>query len=177
MRTNPFKPALLLTLSALALVIPQAPAKPGTRPNQAASNPTPASRPSAEELLKEYGAENNPAFQNLLGSIYASEQVGTPDYAQAKAMFERSANAGDPEGQASLGLMYYRGSGVPQDYRQAKFWLEKAAAQGQADAQTLLGSLYDNGWGVKQDFAQARAWYEKAAAQGNEDAKTALEGL
>ena len=104
--------AILLALTA-ALAVAPASAKPNVQSDQTAKNTSQSSRPTAEELLKEYGAENNPAFQNLLGNIYASDQAGPPDYAQAKAMFERSANAGDPEGQASLGAMYYRGSGVP----------------------------------------------------------------
>lgn len=166
MQPKHFKFASLI-LSLAALAAPQALAKPGVQSNRTVAAQARSNQPSDAEILKQLGGENNPAAINMLARIYAFEGTGSTDLAKAKALFERSAQAGDAEGQTSLGMIYYKGSGVPQNYQQAKFWFEKAAAQGNVTSQSMLGMFYLNGHGVKQDYAQARSWFEKAAAQGD----------
>lgn len=52
--------------------------------------------------------------------------------AEAVAIWQPLAEAGNAQAQARLGKAYYQGRGVQQDYAQAVQWFEKAAAQGSA---------------------------------------------
>jgi len=89
------------------------------------------------------------------------------DYATAREINARLAEAGDALGQYNLGVLHSEGRGVPQNYTQARAWYQKAATQGYAAAQYNLGLMCANGWGGPQDNAQARDWYERAAEQGD----------
>jgi hypothetical protein len=107
--------------------------------------------------------------------IEAKRLYTARDYAAARRLFERMANAGNAEAMRGLGLLYELGDGVPQDYGQARQWFEKAAAAGDAWAMSYLGSSYEFGWlGEQQDYGQARQWFEKAAAAGDALAMTDL---
>ena len=171
MQPKHFKFASLI-LSLAALAAPQALAKPGVQSNRTVAAQARSNQPSDAEILKQLGGENNPAAINMLARIYAFEGTGSTDLAKAKALFERSAQAGDAEGQTSLGMIYYKGSGVPQNYQQAKFWFEKAAAQGNVSSMRMLGNIYVEGLGVPKNLQQARAWYEKAAIQDDTDVQS-----
>lgn len=87
-------------------------------------------------------------------------------FADAKAWYEKAAEAGSAAAMVNLGALYANARGVTQDFAAARGWLEKAAAAGNGAAMSNLGSLYVNGQGVKQDFATALGWYEKSAAAG-----------
>ena len=90
------------------------------------------------------------------------------DYATAREINARLAEAGDALGQYNLGVLHSEGRGVPQNYTQARAWYQYAAAQ------YNLGLMCANGWGGPQDNAQARDWYERAAEQGDAKAQTNL---
>ncbi len=88
------------------------------------------------------------------------------DYAQASALFRKSADQGEARGQYLLGYMYGHGQGGPTDYAKALLWNRKAADQGLVEAQLDMGYAYEKGRAVKQDYATAFSWYRKAADQG-----------
>ena len=92
------------------------------------------------------------------------------DYAAARQVFQRLAQAGDAPAQFALGLLYDNGDGVPQNDVTAAGWYEKSANQGYAKAQYNLGVMHLTGRGVPRNDARARRWFEQAAAQGNSDA-------
>ena len=80
------------------------------------------------------------------------------DYATAREINARLAEAGDALGQYNLGVLHSEGRGVPQNYTQARDWYERAAEQGDAKAQTNLGVFYADGRSGTQDYALARLW-------------------
>ena len=99
------------------------------------------------------------------------------DYAAARPLLTRAANAGNAEAMFYLGNLYDNGWGVSRDYEQARKWFEKGAAAGNAPAMTNLGMMYAKGHGVPQYYGQARKWFEKGAAAGSAPAMTNLGNL
>ena len=93
--------------------------------------------------------------------------VESKKYKEAFSLFEKMAEAGDPEAQHNLALLYRTGKGVEKNLEQSGHWFRKAADQGVSDAQYYLGYMYDTGEGVKQNRKYAYVWYRKAAEQGH----------
>ena len=88
-------------------------------------------------------------------------------YADARAGFERLAQAGNPEAQFYLGRMAAGGMGVPKDLGAAISWYRLAAQQGHAESQARLGAHYFQGTGVPQSYPEAARWSKLAAEQGH----------
>ncbi|MBX9777169.1 MAG: sel1 repeat family protein [Xanthobacteraceae bacterium] len=136
-----------------------------------------------------------------LGVMFGTGTGVPQDAAQARALFERAAQGGNPRGVTNLAAL--SGGAPPSDPQSralftkaaesgsaeaqyqlgltasddvtARAWFEKAAAQNHAGALERLGAFAQSGRGGPQDASAAKAYYERAAALGNEDAKAALE--
>jgi TPR repeat protein len=98
-----------------------------------------------------------------LGVLYGAGNGVPKDPAQARKLFERAAEAGNPRGVSNLAAL---SGGTPADPIKARELLAKAA-DSNAEAQYQLGLMMADGVGGPQDEAGARALFEKAAALGH----------
>jgi uncharacterized protein len=100
-----------------------------------------------------------------LGVLYGEGSGVARDEAQARKLFERAAEAGNPRGVTNLAAL--GGGGVASsDPARARQLLAKAA-ETNAEAQYQLGLMMQDGTGGPADDAAARALFEKAAAQNH----------
>jgi uncharacterized protein len=100
-----------------------------------------------------------------LGVLYGTGSGVARDEAQARKLFERAAEAGNPRGVTNLAAL--GGGGVASsDPARARQLLAKAA-ETNAEAQYQLGLMMEDGTGGPADDAAARALFEKAAAQNH----------
>jgi TPR repeat protein len=91
--------------------------------------------------------------------------AGVPkDEAQARKLFERAAEGGNPRGVTNLAAISNAG-GAPSDPAKSRAMLMRAAEKNSAEAQYQLGLMFADGIGGSQDEIAARALFEKAAAQ------------
>lgn len=98
-----------------------------------------------------------------LGVLYGTGAGVTRDEAQARKLFERAAQAGNPRGISNLAAL---GGGASSDPARARELLSKGA-ETNAEAQYQLGMMLAEGNGGNKDDAAARALFEKAAAQNH----------
>jgi TPR repeat protein len=99
-----------------------------------------------------------------LGVLYGTGAGGVAkDEAQARKLFERAAQAGNPRGISNLGAL---GGGAAADPARSRELLAKAA-ETNAEAQYQLGMMLSDGDGGEKDDVAARALFEKAAAQNH----------
>ena len=101
-----------------------------------------------------------------LGVLLGTGSGGTKDPAEARKLFERAAEAGNPRGVTNLAALSGSG-GAPSDPGKARALLTKAAEANSAEAQYQLGVMNADGVGGPKDDVAARAWFEKAAAQNH----------
>jgi uncharacterized protein len=99
-----------------------------------------------------------------LGVLYGIGSGVAQDEAQARRLFERAAEAGNPRGVTNLAAL--SGGGASTDPARARELLAKTA-QSNAEAQYQLGMMMAEGEGGPRDDGAARALFEKAAAQGH----------
>jgi TPR repeat protein len=99
-----------------------------------------------------------------LGVLYGTGTGVARDEAQARKLFERAADAGNPRGVTNLAAL--SGGGAASDPARARELLEKSAATN-AEAQYQLGLMLAEGSGGAKDDAGARGLFEKAAAQNH----------
>lgn len=100
-----------------------------------------------------------------LGVLYATGSGLPKDDAQARKLFERAAEAGNPRGVTNLAALS-GGAGTPADPVRARALLARAA-ESNAEAQYQLGLMTAEGLGGPKDDVAARALFEKAAGQGH----------
>jgi TPR repeat protein len=101
-----------------------------------------------------------------LGVLYGTGAGGVAkDEAQARKLFERAAQAGNPRGISNLAALG-GGGGAVADPARSRQLLAKAA-ETNAEAQYQLGMMLSDGNGGEKDDAAARALFEKAAAQNH----------
>jgi uncharacterized protein len=100
-----------------------------------------------------------------LGVLYGTGAGVPKDEDQARKLFERAAQAGNPRGITNLAALS-GGGGAPADPARARELLGKAA-ETNPEAQYQLGLMLANGTGGTQDDAGARSLFEKAAAQNH----------
>jgi TPR repeat protein len=100
-----------------------------------------------------------------LGVLYGTGAGVARDEAQARKLFERAAEAGNPRGVSNLAALG-GGAGVAADPARARDLLAKAA-ETNAEAQYQLGMMLAEGNGGTRDDVAARGWFEKAAAQNH----------
>jgi uncharacterized protein len=99
-----------------------------------------------------------------LGVLHATGAGVPKDEAQARKLFERAAEAGNPRGVSNLAAL---GGGTAQsDPARGRELLAKAA-ETNAEAQYQLALMLAEGTGGPKDEAGARALFEKAAAQNH----------
>ena len=99
-----------------------------------------------------------------LGVLYGTGAGVTQDEEQARKLFERAAEAGNPRGVSNLAAL--SGGAASSDPARARDLLAKAA-ETNAEAQYQLGLMMADGTGGATDDAAARALFEKAAAQNH----------
>ncbi len=99
-----------------------------------------------------------------LGVLYGTGSGVARDEAQARKLFERAAQAGNPRGVTNLAAL--GGAGASSDPARARELLAKAA-ETNAEAQYQLGLMLADGTGGAKDDAGARSLFEKAAAQNH----------
>jgi uncharacterized protein len=99
-----------------------------------------------------------------LGVLYATGTGGTKDEAQARKLFERAAEAGNPRGVSNLAAL--GGPAAAADPAHARELLAKAA-ETNTEAQYQLGIMLSEGTGGAKDDVAAKALFEKAAAQNH----------
>jgi TPR repeat protein len=99
-----------------------------------------------------------------LGVLYGTGSGVARDEAQARKLFERAAQAGNPRGVTNLAAL--GGAGASSDPAHARELLAKAA-ETNAEAQYQLGLMLADGTGGARDDAGARSLFEKAAAQNH----------
>jgi uncharacterized protein len=99
-----------------------------------------------------------------LGVLYGTGAGVAKDEDQARKLFQRAAEAGNPRGVSNLAAL--GGAGAPSDPARARNLLAKAA-ETNAEAQYQLGMMLAEGTGGAKDEAGARALFEKAAAQNH----------
>jgi TPR repeat protein len=100
-----------------------------------------------------------------LAVLYGTGAGIPKDEEQARKLFERAAQAGNPRGISNLAALS-GGGGAPADPARARELLGKAA-ETNPEAQYQLGLMLANGTGGAQDDAGARSLFEKAAAQNH----------
>lgn len=99
-----------------------------------------------------------------LGVLYGTGAGVARDEAEARKLFERAAQAGNPRGVSNLAAL--GGTGAAIDPARSRELLAKAA-ETNAEAQYQLGQMLAEGSGGERDDVQARALFEKAAAQNH----------
>jgi TPR repeat protein len=109
-----------------------------------------------------------------LGVVLGTGNGVPKDEAQARKLFERAAEAGNPRGVSNLMVLSkITGGGGPSDPAKARALLVKAA-ETNAEAQYQLGLMTAEGVGGPKDDVAARGLFQRAAAQ---DHPGALERL
>src|SRR5712671_5334425 len=98
-----------------------------------------------------------------LGVLYGTGSGVARDEAQARKLFERAAQAGNPRGVTNLAAL---SGGAASDPARARQLLSKGA-ESNAEAQYQLGMMLAEGNGGARDDTAARALFEKAAAQNH----------
>jgi TPR repeat protein len=98
-----------------------------------------------------------------LGVLYGTGAGLARDEVQARKLFERAAEAGNPRGVTNLAAL---GGGASSDPARARQLLAKAA-ETNVESQYQLGLMMAEGAGGTKDDAAARALFEKAAAQNH----------
>jgi TPR repeat protein len=140
-----------------------------------------SSRRALFELGRAYAANKQPAEASAawrkavdkgstsamveLGVLYATGTGVAKDDEQARKLFERAAQGGNPRGVSNLAALSSSG-GTPSDPVKAREMLAKAA-ETNAEAEYQLGLMLANGTGGAKDDAGARSLFEKAAAQNH----------
>jgi TPR repeat protein len=99
-----------------------------------------------------------------LGVALATGQGVAKDEEQARALFERAAQGGNPRGVSNLAAL--GGGSAPADPARSRELLGRAA-ETNAEAQYQLGLMLAEGTGGAKDDTAARALFEKAAAQNH----------
>ena len=101
-----------------------------------------------------------------LGVAFGTGSGVAKDEAEARRLFERAAQGGNPRGVTNLAAIS-ASSGAPSDPVKARAMLAKAAETNSAEAQYQLGLMTADGIGGPKDEVAARALFEKAAAQNH----------
>jgi len=122
--------------------------------------------PEAAAAYRKAADKGSTAAMVELGVMLAKGAGVAKDEAQARALFQRAAQAGNPRGATNLAAIGADG-GAPSDPAQARALLEQAAATNSAEAEFQLGMMEANGTGGPKDDVAARAMFAKAAAQGH----------
>lgn len=121
----------------------------------------------AAAALRRAADKGSTAAMVELGLLYATGTGVAKSEEQARKLFEKAAEAGNPRGVTNLAaLSGGAGAGAAgADPARQRALLAKSADAGNPEAQYQLGLLLADGQGGAKDAAGARALFEKAAAQ------------
>ena len=122
--------------------------------------------PQAVDAYRKAADKGSTSAMVELGVMLANGTGIAKDDAQARALFERAAEAGNPRGATNLAAISSDG-GTPSDPVEARALLAKAAATNSAEAEFQLGVMMADGAGGPKDEVGARALFAKAAAQNH----------
>lgn len=118
--------------------------------------------PEAIAAYRGAAGKGNSSAMVELGVMYGTGNGVAQDLAEARRLFERAAEAGNPRGISNLAAVT---GGAPADPVKARATLAKAAETNSSEAQYQLGVMTADGVGGAKDDAAARALFAKAAAQ------------
>jgi TPR repeat protein len=121
--------------------------------------------PAAMSAWRKAADKGSTSAMVELGVLYGTGAGVAKDEAQARKLFERAAEAGNPRGVSNLAALG-GGGGTAADPARARELLAKAA-ETNAEAQYQLGMMLAEGNGGEKDDVAARAMFEKAAAQNH----------
>jgi TPR repeat protein len=122
--------------------------------------------PEAAAAYRKAADKGSTSAMVELGVLFAAGSGVTQDAAQARALFERAAQAGNPRGATNLAALAGNG-GPASDPAQARALLQQAAATNAAEAEFELGVMLADGTGGPKDDVGAREMFAKAAAQNH----------
>lgn len=111
--------------------------------------------------------EGSTCAMNNLGYMYMQGAGVQKDNSSAFALFQLSAEKGDPEGAFAAGYMTERGWGTEYNVRRAFGFYAMAAEKGYAPAENAVGTMFESGAGVEKSYEKAFKWYELAARDGD----------
>jgi TPR repeat protein len=121
----------------------------------------------AQMQLQFQAAEASDGAETLYRrGVHLSQEARPPDYAGARACYERAAAFGHTRAMHNLAHLYLQGQGVEQDAATALEWMRRAAEGGEAMAQYHMGVFLSEGKLLSPAAAEAVGWYRRAAAQG-----------
>ena len=105
-----------------------------------------------------------PCSKQPFGCYYedAVAKRGAGQRPEAIALFQRSADAGDPRGMVEVGRACQFGRGRAVHFGDAVLWYRKAADAGNGDGMDLLGDMYDGAHGLPRNVDEALRWYRRA---------------
>jgi len=122
--------------------------------------------PDAVSAWRRAADKGSTAAMVELGAMLVTGSGVAKDEAQARKLFERAAEAGNPRGITNLAALS-NGGGAPADPVKSRALLARAAETSSAEAQYQLGLMTAEGVGGPKDDVAARALFEKAAALGH----------
>ena len=122
--------------------------------------------PEATGVWRKAADKGSTSAMVELGVLYATGSGVPKDEAQARVLFERAAESGNPRGVTNLAALSGAG-GAPSDPVRARALLAKGAETNSAEAEYQLGLMTAEGIGGPKDDAAARALFEKAALQNH----------
>ena len=122
--------------------------------------------PAAAGAYRKAADKGSTSAMVELGVLLATGSGVAKDEVQARQLFERAAEAGNPRGALNLAALSEAG-GAPSDPAKVRALLARAAETNSAEAQYQLGLMIAEGVGGPKDDVAARALFDKAAAQGH----------
>src|SRR5215510_11918095 len=124
--------------------------------------------PDAIGAYRKAAEKGSTAAMVELGVMFGTGTGIRQDEAEARKLFERAAEAGNPRGVTNLAaISKSSGGGTPSDPAKSRAMLARAAEKNSPEAQYQLGLMYEDGVGGPKDEVAARALFEKAAAQNH----------
>ncbi len=120
--------------------------------------------PEAMSAYRKAADKGSTSAMVELGVLLGTGSGASKDQVEARKLFERAAEGGNPRGVTNLAAL---GGGAPSDPVKARTLLSRAAEMNSAEAQYQLGLMTADGIGGPKDDVAARALFEKAAAQGH----------
>lgn len=106
----------------------------------------------------------------VLGYLYQTGRIVTPDPMQAFNWYKEAAGQDDPLAEWLVGYLIYTGAVPPRDLNEASLWFQKSAAHNDPFGQYLLGRVKLD----RKDYTGAAVWLQKAALQGLPQAQQQL---
>ncbi|HEV7814661.1 MAG TPA: tetratricopeptide repeat protein [Janthinobacterium sp.] len=122
---------------------------------------------SAERRVREWAEQGLPVAQRELGMLYRNRLERR---AEAIALLEKAARAGDAEAAFQLGEMYRMAAGGKPEPAKAWPWYKMAAENKHSTAALTLALLMKSGDGVSSNPTETAKWLTLASNLGNSHA-------